>query len=199
MTFAKVTPPRSCKHGRGRALKPIPVVVNAVRGSDVPVDARTRARYIGLLGEIPDEGGRGPAMCHVGVYPVTTAFSLVNPGICGIDCARAAAGAVEERPRVDTPSPKLCPNIASMKQRTTRGILTGQVLTEKWFSFRLVCARGEIPDEVGPMLSRNASLKPFSRRDPHPCLPVPVLNGLHPCLEAASDDHTPPCPLNLES
>ena len=34
-------------------------VVHAGRGSDVPVDARTRAGYISLLGEIPDKGGRG--------------------------------------------------------------------------------------------------------------------------------------------
>jgi len=38
----------------------------AQRGSDGPVADRNRAGLFGNLGEIPDEGGRGPE-CHAGV------------------------------------------------------------------------------------------------------------------------------------
>ena len=69
-------------------------MVDAVRRSNVLVDARTRAGYIGLLGEIPDEGGKGQDW----VYPVTTAFSSLNPGIGGIDSVIAVAGVHKVKP-----------------------------------------------------------------------------------------------------
>ena len=47
-------------------------VVDVVRGSDGPVDAWTRAGLIGNIGEIPDEGGRGP--------------EYVTPGLPSHDC-----------------------------------------------------------------------------------------------------------------
>jgi hypothetical protein len=59
---------------------------DAVRGSDGPVTARRRAGLFGNLGEIPDEGGRGPGMCHPGLtddnlywYTVLFTTSLKTP------------------------------------------------------------------------------------------------------------------------
>ena len=56
-----------------------------------------RAGLFGNLGEIPDEGGRGPE-CVTPGYPVTTAFSSLNPGIGGIDCDIAVGGVHKVKP-----------------------------------------------------------------------------------------------------
>ena len=72
-------------------------MVDAVRGRDVLVTVRKRVGYISLPARFPtkvegvwDVSRRG--------YPVTTAFSSLNPGIGGIDSVIAVGGVHKVKP-----------------------------------------------------------------------------------------------------
>ena len=59
-------------------------MVDAVRGSDVPVTVRKRAGCISLLARFPMKVER---VLNVTLgYQAATAFSSLNPGIGGVDC-----------------------------------------------------------------------------------------------------------------
>ena len=66
-------------------------MVDVVRGRDVQVTVRKRAGYISLLGRflMKVEGVLDASRWG---YPVTTAFSSLNPAIGGIGCVIAAGG-----------------------------------------------------------------------------------------------------------
>ena len=66
-------------------------MVDTVRGSDVLVTVRKRTGCISLLARFPTKVEEGWNVSHRG-YPVTTAFSSLNPGICGIDCVIEVGG-----------------------------------------------------------------------------------------------------------
>ena len=59
-------------------------------------------------------------MCHTGVYPVTTAFSSLNPGIGDIGCVLAARGFHTVKP---------CRGILLGYPRQLRGLLEGLTWT----------------------------------------------------------------------
>ena len=68
-------------------------MVDAVRRRDVPVTVRKRTRTgcISLLARFPTKVEEGRNVSRLG-YPVTTAFSSLNPGIGGIDSVIAVGG-----------------------------------------------------------------------------------------------------------
>ena len=72
-------------------------MVDAVRGRDVPVTVRKRTGCISLLARFPTKVEEGRNVSRRG-YPVTTAFSSLNPGIGGIDCNIAVGGVHKVKP-----------------------------------------------------------------------------------------------------
>jgi hypothetical protein len=66
-------------------------VVDSVRGRNVPVTVRKRTGCISLLARFPMKV-EGVLNVSPRGYPATTAFSSLNPGICGIDCDIAVGG-----------------------------------------------------------------------------------------------------------
>ena len=66
-------------------------MVDVVRGRDVPVAVRKRTGCISLLARFQMKVEGVLDVSHRG-YPVTTAFSSLNPGIGGIDSVIAVAG-----------------------------------------------------------------------------------------------------------
>ena len=66
-------------------------MVDAVRGSDGPVTAQDERGSSTTLARFPTKVEEGRSVSRRG-YPVTTAFSSLNPGIGGIDSVIAVAG-----------------------------------------------------------------------------------------------------------
>ena len=71
-------------------------MVDAVRGSDGPVTAPGRGS-LATLARFPTKVEEGRNVSRRG-YPVTTAFSSLNPGIGGIDSVIAVGGVHKVKP-----------------------------------------------------------------------------------------------------
>ena len=72
-------------------------MVDTVRGSDGQVTARNREGLFDNLARFPTKVEEGRSVSRRG-YPVTTAFSSLNPGIGGIDSVIAVGGVHKVKP-----------------------------------------------------------------------------------------------------
>ena len=72
-------------------------MVDAVRGSDGLVTVQDERGSSATLARFPTKVEEGRSVSRRG-YPVTTAFSSLNPGIGGIDCDMAVGGVHKVKP-----------------------------------------------------------------------------------------------------